>query len=75
MIEIPGGHTDPHIPAHTLKHKSMPASGPIGVETLKLSAACLPMQISIRGGFRGAASMAASWVAGPQLIFYPLTSQ
>lgn len=39
-------HTHQHMPAHMLKHESIPASGLIGADTLKPLAACLLMQIS-----------------------------
>lgn len=47
-----------------LKLKSIPVSGLIGVDTLKLLAPCLLMQIIGWVTFRGAASIAALWVVG-----------
>lgn len=64
-------HTCTHTPAHTLKHKSLPQSGLISINTLKLSAACLLMQISGSGSFRGAASVAAAWVVDPPSVTAP----
>lgn len=64
-------HTHPHPPAHTLKHKSIPQSGLIGINTLKLAAACLLMQISRSGSFRGAESVATSWVVDPPPVTTP----
>lgn len=62
---------------HTKVHS---LSGLIGFDTLKLSAACLLIQISTLAAFRGAESVAAFWVVGPasdtatQLIFHPFCS-
>lgn len=43
---------DAHTPAHMLKHEPLPQSGLVLIDTLKLSAACLPMQISGSGGLQ-----------------------
>lgn len=50
--------TRTNTPAHMLKQKSIPVSGLIGVNTLKMSAACLLIQISWLAAFRGAQSVA-----------------